>query len=38
MWGVVSSGIQNEGADVTVGHCSFSSAAVDVPIEGQLYA
>ena len=38
MWGVVSSGTQNEGADVTVGHCSFSSALVDVPMEGQLYA
>ncbi|KAJ4983765.1 hypothetical protein SVAN01_10743 [Stagonosporopsis vannaccii] len=36
MWGVVSKDVEEN--EEYIGHCSFSSAAVEMPVEGQLYA
>lgn len=36
MWGVVSQEVEE--AEEHIGHCSFSSSAVEVPVRGRLYA
>ena len=38
MWGVVSTGLQNDPSEESIGHCSLSSSDVGALVEGQLYA
>ncbi|KAF2827095.1 hypothetical protein CC86DRAFT_292029 [Ophiobolus disseminans] len=37
-WGAVSHGLEFSGGNEPVGHCSFSSLPVELPITGRLYA